>query len=163
MIPSRVKEWSANHVLSMATRSCYCSFMAKEKLRIIEAEKLETVQREESMMWGKIVFVTGAKNQMRLREKNIVIVGHFAARKQGIRNLKKGYAITWTIKEYGCTVTIEMCQLKALAVTKELGITVSNLHYVSVKKRLASECQRLLPGIGTAWQRPTMLSTRTSC
>ena len=28
-----------------------------------------------------------------------LIVGHFAARKGGIRNLKKGYAITWTIKD----------------------------------------------------------------
>ena len=26
-------------------------------------------------------------------------------------------------RQYGCTVTSEMCQLKALAVTKKLGIT----------------------------------------
>ena len=26
-------------------------------------------------------------------------------------------------RQYGCAVTSEMCQLKALAVTKELGIT----------------------------------------
>ena len=28
-----------------------------------------------------------------------LIVGHFTARKRGIQNLKKGYAITWTIKD----------------------------------------------------------------
>ena len=49
---------------------------------------------------------------------------HFVARKRGIRNLKKGYANTWTIRQYGCTITSgEMCQMKALAVSKELGIT----------------------------------------
>ena len=38
MIPSRVKESSANQVLSMATRSSYRSFMAKEELTIIIIE-----------------------------------------------------------------------------------------------------------------------------
>ena len=102
MIPSRIKEWSANHMLSMAKRSRYRSFTAKEKLRIIEEQKtLETVQREESMMWAKVVFMTSKKKHTHTQnlERRIVIVGHFAARKRGIRNLKKGYAITWTIKD----------------------------------------------------------------
>ena len=82
----------------MATRSHYCSFTAKEKHRLTdEAENLETVQREESMMGAKVVFVTGAKKSD--LQRRIVIIGHFAARKQDIRNLKKGYAITWMIKD----------------------------------------------------------------
>ena len=57
-------------------------------------------------------------------------------------------------RQYRCAVTSEMCQLKALAVTKELGI-------MGFKATLCL-CQvaagKLVPiwlvaGIGTAWQR----------
>ena len=101
MIPSRVKEWSANHVLvDYGYKFSLSLIHGEKKLRIIEeAEKLDTVQREESMMWAKVVFVTGAKNKMRLREKNS---NHQAFHGQKARHPeleKKGYAITWTIKD----------------------------------------------------------------
>ena len=57
-------------------------------------------------------------------ERRIVIVEHFEARKRGIRNLKKRLCNYVDDKrQYGCAVTSEMCQLKALVVTKQLGIT----------------------------------------
>ena len=84
----------------MATRSRYRSFTAKEKLRIIdEAEHIENRAAEISMMWAKVVFETGAKKKTRKLQGRIVIVEHFAARKRGIRNLKKGYAIAWMIED----------------------------------------------------------------
>ena len=78
----------------MATRSRYCSFTVKEKLRIIEeAENIGD-------------HAAGRKYDVRLAQKTncdlqrrIVIVGNFAARKQGIRSLKKDYAIMWMIKD----------------------------------------------------------------
>ena len=57
-------------------------------------------------------------------QKRIVIVGHFAARKLGIRSLKKGCVITQTIKDNTDTqLLVKLYQLKALAIIKELGIT----------------------------------------
>ena len=54
----------------MATRSRYRLFTPEEKLRIIEeAENIENRAEGKSMMRAKVVFVTGAKNKMRL-EKN---------------------------------------------------------------------------------------------
>ena len=63
-------------------------------------------------------------------------------------------------KEYGCTITSEMCQLKALAIAKELGIMgfkgTLRLYQVAASERLPTW---LVAGIGTAWQRPTMHSS----
>ena len=42
--------------------------------------------------------MTGAKTKCDFK-RQIVIVGHFVARKQNIWNLKKGCAIMWTIKD----------------------------------------------------------------
>ena len=52
-----------------------------------------------------------------------LIVGHFTARKLGIENLKKGCDYVYDKRQCGFTVTREMCQMKALAVSKELDIT----------------------------------------
>ena len=76
--------------------------MAKEKLRIIdEAENVGNrvagrkydVSESCNRDWRKI-----SKCDLQRRIVGL-IVGHFAVRKRGIRNLKKGYAITWTIKD----------------------------------------------------------------
>ena len=98
--PAHVKEWSANHVLSglwlqhlIIARSRQRKSLGLSK----KQETLETVQREESMMWEKVIYLTGQKTNCDL-QRRIVIVGHFVARKQGIRNLKKGYAIRCMIK-----------------------------------------------------------------
>ena len=54
-----------------------------------------------------------------------------------------------------------MCQLKALAITKELGITgfkaTLRLCQVAAGERVLTW---LVAGIGMAWQQPTMHSTR---
>ena len=79
----------------MATRSCYRSFTAKEKLRIIdEAENIENraVGRKYDVSESSIR--DWHRKTKRDLQRIIVIVGDFAARKQGILNLKKGYAIT---------------------------------------------------------------------
>ena len=86
----------------MATRSRYRSFTMKEKLRIIE--EAENVGNRVA---GRKYYVSEScirdwhKKTKRDLQRRIVglIVGHFAARKQGIRNFKKGYVITWTIKD----------------------------------------------------------------
>ena len=81
------------------------------------------MQREESMMWAKVVFATGAKNKMRLREKNSNRWA-FCGQKARHPELEKRLCDYMDNKrQYRCTVTSEMCQLKALAVMKELGIT----------------------------------------
>ena len=56
----------------MATRSRYRSFTAKEKLRIIkESENIGNRSAgKKSMMCEKVIYVTGAKNKLRLTEKN---------------------------------------------------------------------------------------------
>ena len=79
----------------MATRSRYRSFTAKEKLK--KQKILKAVQQEESMMWAKVVFVTGAKNKTRLTERNSNRLA-FCGQKARHPELEKGYAITWTIK-----------------------------------------------------------------
>ena len=108
----------------LATRSRYRSFTAKENLRIFEEQKtLKTMQQEESMMRVKVVFVTGAKNKTRLTEKNSK---HLSFRGQKVRHPEFEERLCDYVddkRQYGCAVTSEMCQLKALAVTKELGIT----------------------------------------
>ena len=86
----------------MATRSRYRSFTTKGKLRIIEeAENVgdRVVGRKYDLRESYIR--DRRKKTKRDLQRRIVglIVRHFAARKRGIRNLKKGYAITWTIKD----------------------------------------------------------------
>ena len=149
----------------MSTRSRYRSFTEKEKLRIIEeAKTLETVQREEIMMWAQVVFVTGAKNKTRFTETN--------SKRQTCRGQKARHPeleerlcdYVDDKRQYGCAVTSDMCQLKALAVTKEPGIT----GFKAALRLCQVASSKLVPiwlvvGIGEAWQRPTMLSTRMPC
>ena len=74
----------------MATRSRYRSFMAKEKLRIIdEAENIENRAAGRTYDVSKSCIRDWHKKKSDL-QRRIVIVGHFAARKQGIQYLKKG-------------------------------------------------------------------------
>ena len=114
-------------------------------------------------MSAEVIFVTGTKNKMRLREKN--------SNRQAFRGQKVRHpALEKRLCDYvdnkrqcGCTVTSEMCQLKALAVTKELGITgfKATLHLCQVAAG-EREPTWLVAGINVAWQRPTMHSTHTS-
>ena len=84
----------------MATRSHYRSFTAKEKLRIIEeVENVRNRAPGRNYDMSESCIRDWCKKPKRDLQRRIVIVGHFAARKRGIRNLKKGYAITWTIKD----------------------------------------------------------------
>ena len=84
----------------MATRCRYRSFTAKEKLRIIDEE--ENIQnraaRRKYDVSESCIRDWHKKTKCDL-QRRIVIVGHFVARKRGIRNLKKGYATTWIIKD----------------------------------------------------------------
>ena len=84
----------------MATRSRYRSFTAKEKLRIIEEAKNvgnRAAGRKYDM--SESCIRDWCKKKKRNLERRIVIVRHFAARKRGIQNLKKGYVITWMLKD----------------------------------------------------------------
>ena len=84
----------------MATRSRYHSFTTKEKLRIIEeAENVGNCVAGRKYDVSKSCIRDWRKKTKRDLQRRIVNVGHFAARKRGIRSLKKGCAITWTIKE----------------------------------------------------------------
>ena len=84
----------------MATRSRYRSLTVKEKLRIIEeAENIENRAEGRKYDVSKSCIRDWRKKTKRDLQRRIVIVGHFAARKRGIQNLKKGYAITWMIKD----------------------------------------------------------------
>ena len=74
--------------------------MAKEKLRIIEeAENVGNHAAGRKYVNERCIRL--AQKTKRDLQRRIVglIVGHFAARKRGIRNSKKGYAITWMIKD----------------------------------------------------------------
>ena len=140
----------------MATRSRYRLFTAKEKQKT-----LEKVQREESMMWAKVVFMTGAKNKMRLIEKNS---NRRAFRGQKARHPEPEKRLCDYVndkRQYGCTVTSEMCQLKALAITKEQYITgfkaILRLCQAAAGKRVPTW---LIAGIGVAWQWLSVHSTR---
>ena len=64
-------------------------------------------------------------------------------------------------RQYECAVTSEMCQLKALAITKEPGITgfKATLHLCQVAAGKLVPIW-LVAGIGAVWQWPTMHSTR---
>ena len=85
----------------MATRSRYRLFTVKEKLRIIivEAENVGNRAAGRKYDVSESCIRDWRKKQNATLERRIVIVRHFAARKRGIRNLKKGYAITSTIKD----------------------------------------------------------------
>ena len=86
----------------MATRSHYHSFATKEKLSITEqAEKVgNRVAGRKCDVSESCIRDWRKKTKSDLQRRIVgLIVGHFTARKQGIRNLKKGYAITWTIKD----------------------------------------------------------------
>ena len=70
----------------------------------------------------KVVFVTGAKNKVRL-EKNS---NRRAFRDQKARHPELEKRLCDYVddkRQYGFAVTSEMYQLKALAITKDLGIT----------------------------------------
>ena len=74
---------------------------------------METVQQEESMA-----------QKTKCKEKNS---NHQEFRSQKVRHLELGRRLCDYVddkRQYGCTVS-EMCQLKALAIIKELGITSS--------------------------------------
>ena len=115
----------------MATRSRYRSFTAKEKLRIIEeaenvgnrlAGRKYDVSESCIRDWRK-------KTKRDLQRIVGLIVGHFAARKRGIRNLKK-----------------RLCDYVD-------DKRVSKVHCISVKKHLASGCRQLVAdrhGMATA-------------
>ena len=84
----------------MATRSRNHSITVKEKLRIIdEAENIENHAAGRKYDVSESCIRDWSKKTKCDLQKRIVIVGHFTARKRGIRNFKKGYAITWTIKD----------------------------------------------------------------
>ena len=92
-------------------------FTAKEKLRI--TEEAENIGKP--CGWKKVVFVTG-KNKMQIIETNSNL---WAFRRQKARHPELQRRLCNYVdgkSQLGCTVTSEMCQLKVLAVTKELGI-----------------------------------------
>ena len=76
--------------------------MMKEKLRIIEeAENVgnRVVGRKYDVS-ESCIRDWRRKTKCDLQRRIVgLIVERFAARKRGIRNLKKGYAIKWTIKD----------------------------------------------------------------
>ena len=78
-------------------------FTTKEKLRIIEeAENVgnRAMGRKYDVSESCIRDWRKKKKKHDLKRRIVgLIIGHFAARKRGIRNLKKGYAITWTLKD----------------------------------------------------------------
>ena len=59
-------------------------------------------------------------------------------------------------RQYRCAVTSEMCQLKVLAITNELGI-MGFKATLSLSQVVAAG-GRVVVGIGAAWQRPSMRS-----
>ena len=89
----------------------------------------------------KVVFETGTKNKTRLTEENSR-PNRRAFRGQKARHPELEQRLCDYVddkRQYGGTVTSEMCQMKALAVSKELGITGFNnpLYCVSVKQQPA--------------------------
>ena len=83
----------------MATRSRYRSFTAKEKVRTIEeAENIGNRAEGEKYNVSESCIRDWRKKTKCDLQRLIVNIGHFAARKRGFWSLKKGCAITWTIK-----------------------------------------------------------------
>ena len=110
----------------MATISRYRSFTTKEKLRIIEeaenvgncaAGRKYDVSDSCIRDWRK-------KKKKRLTEKNSR-PNHQAFRDQKARHPeleKRLWDYVDDKRQYGCAVTSEMCHLKAVVITYELGI-----------------------------------------
>ena len=100
----------------MATRSCYHSFTAKEKLRIIEEE--ENIGNRAA---GKKYDVRESyirdwhKNKLRLTEKNSNRQTFCGQKVRHQEHEKRLCDYLHDKRQYGYAVTSEMCQLKALA------------------------------------------------
>ena len=108
--------------------------------------------------------MTGAKKQTRLTETNSK---RRAFHGQKVRHPELEERLCGYVddkRQYGCTVTSEMCQLKALAVTMEPGITgfKATLHLCQVVAGKLVPIW-LVAGIGEAWHQPSMHSTCTPC
>ena len=141
----------------MATRSRYCLFMAKEKLRIIEeAENIGNHAAGRKYDVSKRCIHDWRKKTKCDLQRRIVIVRYFTPRKRGISSLKKDYAITWMIKDN--------TDMQLLVNTKELGImdfkVILLLSQVAAGERVPTW---LVVGISAAWQRPTVYSTCMPC
>ena len=84
----------------MATRSRYHLFMAKEKLSIVEEAKNIGNRAAGRTYDVRESYIRDMRKKTKFDlQRRIVITGHFAARKRGIRSLKKDYAITGMIKD----------------------------------------------------------------
>ena len=146
----------------MATIFRYRSFTPKEKFRITEeAENIGNRAAGREYDVSESCIHDWNKNKMRLQETNS---NHraFCSQKANQRELERRLCNYVDDKrQHGCAVTSEICQLKALAITKELGITgfkaTLSLCQVAASERVPTW---LIAGIGTAWQWPTMHSTR---
>ena len=107
----------------MATRSRYRSFTTKEKFRIIEeAENIGNRAAGRKYDVSESCICDCRKIKMRLQKMNSNCWA-FHGQKTKYPELEKGLCEYVNDKrQYGCAVTSEMRQLKALAITKELGI-----------------------------------------
>ena len=130
----------------MVTRSHYRSFMAKEKL----------------MIWceWKLYSWLAQKTKHDL-QRRIVIVGHFAARRQGIRSLRKGCAIMWTIKDNMDAQLLVKCANWNLYCCNQ---AIRHHGFQSHTSSLWSSSWRAVPtwlvvGISVAWQQVSMHNT----
>ena len=109
----------------MATSSLYRSFTAKEKLRIIEeAENIGNRAVGRKYDVSESCIRDWRKNKTRLTETNSNRRA-FRGQKAKHPELEKRLCDYVDDKrQYGCAVTSETCQLKALTISKKLGITV---------------------------------------
>ena len=101
-----------------------------------------------------VVFVTGAKNKTRLRDTNNNRRAFHGQKARHPELEKRLCDYVDDKKQYGCTVTSEMCQLKVLAVNKELGITgfKATLHLCQEEpgKQMPTATSRDQRGVATA-------------
>ena len=109
----------------LATRSHYHSFTAKEKLlRIIEkAENIGNRAVGRNYDVSESCITDWRKNNMQLQETNS---NCWAFRGQKLKHPELEKRLCDYVndrRQYRCAVTSEMCQFKALAITKELDIT----------------------------------------
>ena len=95
-----------------------------KSLALLKVQRtLETAQWEESTMSAKVVFATGEKTKLKFQETNSNCQA-FCNQNAKHPDLEKRLCdYVDNKRQYRCTVTSEMYQLKALAITKELGIT----------------------------------------
>ena len=93
-----------------------------------------------------------SKKQTRLTEKNSNRQAFHGQKARHFEFEKRLCDYVHDKRQYECAVTSEMCQLKALAVTKELGITgfksILRLCQVAADKRVPTW---LVAGISAAW------------